>query len=654
MTNYHFSVYANGVELDLFDDEVVSVSNNVTGLFDIDKLPSDFTRDIVIPGSKINNAFFQHAYDIDIDFPFLFQESEKVECYIDVSGYLLTQGYLQLNKINMLNNRVDSYDITLFGSISNFSRDLRNNFLTDLTSLSTYNHTSTYQNIVSSWNGTLFGGDIVYPLADYGGGYFYQSAAQPGQYGIDTYEGGLNVKDYKPAIRVKKVVDSIFEQFGYTYTSSFFNEPMWDDIYLVCDNDRRYPIYDGVDLDGFGVIEISPTSGSTTDVTLNTSTYTKLNFDNTEKDPSFAMGANTIYTLPRQSPLTGEIKLNFTVTGSTEGNIGYPQLEVGMLRIGGSGIPTQMNVDEINKFLRETYSQLDKIGEKTYTLEETWTLPFGVKLPVGDYEFVAKYSVTGSGDFGIIIAKDGNVESNIQITSVDESADYRTMEIPQNMPFGENGISCLDFIKSLQKKYNLIISPDRQNINNFKIETFNTWYKAGKTLDITKFVKIDNPISVIPANTLAVNELQFGDTPGKDYLAKNFNDLENRNYGTTFFLDNENRFSQGKIEIKPITAASPLRLISGTGDTGGSTAPTSYSHDITYNNVRDNICNYDFFSGTAYTSTSGAFGYGDTLYWDSLLTQPLRGYSLVRDDSNGNVYLMNTFTGVVGSTVTNC
>jgi len=227
MTNYQFSIYANGVELDLFDDEVVSVSNNVTGLFDIDKLPSDFTRDITIPGSKINNAFFQHAYDIDIEFPFLFQESDKVECYIDVSGYLLTQGYLQLNKINLINNRVESYDITLFGSISNFSRDLRNNNLTDLTSLSTYNHTSTYQNIKDSWDGNLFSGDIVYPLVDYGEGYFYQSAAQPGQYGIDTYEGGLNVKDFKPAIRVKKVVDSIFEQFGYTYTSSFFNEPMW-------------------------------------------------------------------------------------------------------------------------------------------------------------------------------------------------------------------------------------------------------------------------------------------------------------------------------------------------------------------------------------------------------------------------------------------
>ena len=101
MTNYYFKLVANSTELDTFDDEQVLVSNNATGLFDIDKLPSDFTRELTLPASKRNNDFFKHAYDIDINTPYLFQESEKVECYIDISGYLLVQGYLQLNNINV-------------------------------------------------------------------------------------------------------------------------------------------------------------------------------------------------------------------------------------------------------------------------------------------------------------------------------------------------------------------------------------------------------------------------------------------------------------------------------------------------------------------------------------------------------------------------
>ena len=45
-------------QLDLFADEDIKLSNNVTGIFDIGVLPSDFTRQITIPGTKVNNAFF--------------------------------------------------------------------------------------------------------------------------------------------------------------------------------------------------------------------------------------------------------------------------------------------------------------------------------------------------------------------------------------------------------------------------------------------------------------------------------------------------------------------------------------------------------------------------------------------------------------------
>ena len=653
MTNYQFSVWANGIELDLFDDEEVLVSNNVTGLFDVDKLPSDFTREITIPGSKRNNAFFQHAYDIDVDFPFLFQESQKVECYIDISGYLLTQGYLQLNKINLVDNRVESYDISLYGSVSNFSRDLRNNNLTDLTSLDAYNHTASYDNIVDSWNGTLFSGDIVYPLADYGKGYFYQSSAEPGQYGIDNYRNSLNVQDFKPAIRVKAVVDSIFEQFGYTYTSSFFNEGFIDDMYVICNNNRQFAEFDAIDLEGYGLVKISPTSGSTTDITLNTGSLTLLEFDNTENDPSYFMNANAKYDNQRITGLNGNIKLNFTVSGSTTGSLtGYPELEVKMVRVSDS-YEVPIDVDEINKYLRETYSQLTNIGDKTYTLEETWTTG-AYLITAAEWQWKAKFTYTGTDDWNITIAKDGNVESYIEVTDYKNGADYRVMEIPQNMPFGENGITCLDFIKALQKKFNLVITPDRQNYNNFKIETFNDWYKGGTVKDLTQFIRTDKPINVIPANNLAVNEIEFSDTLGKDYLARNFNDFENRPYGSSFYLDNENRFSQGKIDVKPITAASPLRYIPGTGEVGGSTAPTVYAKSITYNNSSTTICNDGRFVGTAFTTSASALAYGDVLYWDSALTSPLTGYAVVRDNSNGNLFLLDTFTGQIIATIGNC
>ena len=51
--------YENRTQLDLFADEEIKVSNNITDLFDIGAVPGTFTRTITLPGTKTNNAFFE-------------------------------------------------------------------------------------------------------------------------------------------------------------------------------------------------------------------------------------------------------------------------------------------------------------------------------------------------------------------------------------------------------------------------------------------------------------------------------------------------------------------------------------------------------------------------------------------------------------------
>jgi len=237
---FTFRLVANGTQLDTFDDEDILLSNNVTGLFDIGVLPSDFTRQITLPGTKVNNAFFEHVYDISIDSPFLFNTNIKVPAYFDFDSVYLSNGYLQLNKVNLIANKfIESYEVTIYGTLSSFGRDINRNYLTDLVSLAQYNHTASYDNISASWGGNLFNGDIVYPLADYGKGYqFAQGSLQT--FGINDTDGALTVQNFKPSIRAKKVLDAIFAEAGYTYTSSFLNEPWFDDVYMVCNNSLKY------------------------------------------------------------------------------------------------------------------------------------------------------------------------------------------------------------------------------------------------------------------------------------------------------------------------------------------------------------------------------------------------------------------------------
>ena len=95
-------VAGDNVILDTFKDEEILLSDNVTGLFDLGILPADFTRQITLPGTKRNNAFFEHYYDISVYSPDTFATNTKVPCYLDFGGIYLSQGYIQLNKVTLL------------------------------------------------------------------------------------------------------------------------------------------------------------------------------------------------------------------------------------------------------------------------------------------------------------------------------------------------------------------------------------------------------------------------------------------------------------------------------------------------------------------------------------------------------------------------
>lgn len=107
-------VAGDNVILDTFADESIKVSNNITQLFDIASVPGTFTRTITLPGTKKNNQFFEQYYDISVYSPDTFNANQKVAAYLDFGAAFLANGYLQLTKVNVYENKfVDSYEVNL-------------------------------------------------------------------------------------------------------------------------------------------------------------------------------------------------------------------------------------------------------------------------------------------------------------------------------------------------------------------------------------------------------------------------------------------------------------------------------------------------------------------------------------------------------------
>jgi hypothetical protein len=559
-----------GTILDTFADEDILVSNNILDLFDLGEIPGTYTQTLTLPGTKVNNSFFEHYYDISVWEPDIFNTNQVVEAYLDFDSFYLVNGYLQLNKVNVIANKfVDSYEVTLFGIISNFSIDTRTSFLTDLTSLNVYNHTSSYYNISESWNRRLFDGDIVYPMAEYGQQIYYSNITF---LGIDDAEGSLSVQDYKPAIRVKKVWDAIFQEFGYTYTGSFWNEPWLDDVYMICNNDLKTPVYQP-SIETFGQGRVTNITGSATQsLSAGVTASWAFNAKEFDYDNKFTIGSSLIYSSSLKTTLNCKLDLAFEVTHSGAAGSGMPQWYLYWTNT-TTGTVTQQVLARLN-------TQLSNIRRsRTTTVSETINVKDYVfrspSLTTGSYNIKIEYIVDGVNNFNVILNPDVNNVCSFEVSRVNQAADGKIMNIPQNMPNGTSGIRVIDFIRGLQKKFNLIIYPDKLNPNQFIVETFNNWYKQGEIKNFNQYINLRDKIEFIPANQLAYKQVRFSDETDNDYITTLFKRQYNRTFGESNFYDSGSYYSQGELEVIANTLASgPLGRIPGSSVSGSASNAT--------------------------------------------------------------------------------
>jgi hypothetical protein len=477
-------------------------------------------------------------------------------------------------------------------------------------------------------------------------------------FGIDDNEGGLSVQNFKPSIKAKIVWDAIFEEAGYTYSSSFINAGGLDDVYLVCNRALKYPLYSGVNLETLGVVSLAPISASgQTDLNIPQNTGTNLPWYNIEKDPSSVIGNNVSYTLNVTSSLKGILTLNVKLSGS----LGAPVTEFIVRNTGSLSTTASLTtLVNFNQFFEDnTYAMFAEGAngqDKIYKVETEFTTG---QLDPGTYYFGIKWrdQFTAPYDsFTFVLDPDGKPISKLQITEVEQAADGRIMDIPLNMPFGTNGIKQIDFLTSIQKKFNLVIYPSKSIRNEFIVESFNNWYNTGRRWDFNKYVNLNEKIEVIPANNLAVNELNFGDSLDTDYISQQFSKEANREFGKTYYTDTENFFSQGKFEVKTAVASTQLLQITGTGLSGSVAGAnptiTQYSAGIwrfTSSGAQSacsSVIQIEIFTADGMKTT------GQVAYYDQYGTTPITGYTFFAN--GGPIYKINSSTGVLEASSAFC
>ena len=117
-------LFINNQEADLNGAEsAIAITYRFSDLSAPDQITDTYSKTLTLPGTKNNNAIFAQGWHLQSLMVPTFNASLRNTFRLTVNSNELYSGYIKLNKIT-LNNKVYSYDVTLYGEITSYMNAL--------------------------------------------------------------------------------------------------------------------------------------------------------------------------------------------------------------------------------------------------------------------------------------------------------------------------------------------------------------------------------------------------------------------------------------------------------------------------------------------------------------------------------------------------
>lgn len=157
-------------EIDLSDEIDVALNLSINDIKDPSKRNAYYSRTVTIPGSKTNNKFFKHIFEISGSGGY--NPGKKVRALVLNDGILQFNGFCRLDHNNRIANGSNNYskvtyEITLFGDLADLFLTIGDTLLSDL-DFSEYDHLYTRANQKNSWYTSVIRDGITYVNFDDG------------------------------------------------------------------------------------------------------------------------------------------------------------------------------------------------------------------------------------------------------------------------------------------------------------------------------------------------------------------------------------------------------------------------------------------------------------------------------------------------------
>jgi hypothetical protein len=524
--------------LDLMENNPIKLTMAVADIMDPTKSPSTYSQTFRVPNTANNNLFFKSAFNINAQ---TFDATKKIDAYIEDSNVTISVGNIRLT--NIFTNNKDKnveYEVTFFGEVSDFAAKIGGGFMNSL-SLSQYNHEKSYVNIVNSWNGNLFGGDVIYPLIEWGYDYLNGEPVQNtlsyrdgthSKNGFTSNQHPLSIAQFKPVIRAKVLLDAIFNESGYTYESDYLSGSDFMNQYVITEQQDRATDTTISKLEANGLWQ-QVLGAFTENIQFPYEVYDPSNsFDNT----------NSVFKVPIQfaSPtdyyifdIGGWVTLNYNFV------LDFFDIEI-------------FNITTNTVIATTTYIATPFVP---YYFFHTFNIPNS--LAGLGHELVFRINSTVP-----LSAARNNISTAIlrQTTSVGDITNLRN--------FLPNNVKNIDFLKAIIERYNLVLEPSKTIDKHFIITPWVDWVEQGTQRDWTDYVDGNVDIVSSPLFTSQPRSNTWRDDEDSDYVNYNFQTATKITYGQ-LDLDSGIEVITGNEVTQSLFAPTPLLPI------GNSSAETS-------------------------------------------------------------------------------
>lgn len=493
--------------LDLYGDIPIKINKSIAEIQDISKRNSDLSIGLTLPGSKKNNRFFEMFYNVDTQ-SLYFDPTKRVSCKVLLNDESYFSGYLRLNKISVLESKVE-YDVTLYSTVGNLFGEIGNNLLQDLNfddTEYTFNHTFSLSGVTN-----LFGNSNFYKNSEYPYTYFYPivhngyeysgstinftgvtsgqtrlytstspigswdnysgvTAAGVQEYRINSPIYGLRDNQLKPGLNVWSLIQLMFKTYGYKIKSDFMNTPWMKSLYLY-----GYFSYEGT---------------------------------------KFGWKVNNIQTLP------------------ADGVAVYFDFDACYVVKLGTGIPC---------YCSEDISVSIPFISPGYFVEE------GV-IKAGTSGYTYTYST--NPEYNFCTANNGEIPLSKTLSylpkNVGDSAQYEEGDAVTFDLVIDQNIKQIDLLSSISKKFNLVFIADPDVPNQIIVEPYDYYIGSGTIYDWTPKLSWDKGFTVEPAQNFIESSLLLTDLEDGDEGNREFKNRVNRIYGQNVVYNPTDFKSQDK------------------------------------------------------------------------------------------------------------